>query len=103
LRVWEETVRKNDPETAPTLANLASLLYRLRRYSEAEQSYRRALALQETCLGQHHTDVAATLTNLASVYQSMARHREAENLYREALNIRQIAQGSCTRRCHDIQ
>jgi tetratricopeptide (TPR) repeat protein len=77
---WKTTAREHHFETAPTLSNLGGLLYRMKRYSESEDSYRRALILQETCVGRDHADVATTLSNLATVWQATGRYGEAEDL-----------------------
>jgi len=55
--------------------------------AEAEQLYRRALAIKSTLLGPDHPDVAVTLNNLAILSKSQADYRKADHAYRRALAI----------------
>jgi hypothetical protein len=54
---------------------------------QAEDLYRRALAMKEKLLGPEHPDVAVTLNNLATLYRSQDRLEEAKGLYRRCLSI----------------
>jgi len=54
---------------------------------QAEDLYRRALAMKEKLLGPEHPDVAVTLNNLATVCRSQDRLEEAKGLYRRCLSI----------------
>ena len=61
------------------------------KYGEAEELYKRALAIREKALGVNHPDVARTLTNLAMLYWTQGKYREAEGLYKRALAIRETS------------
>jgi tetratricopeptide (TPR) repeat protein len=74
-------------EVAVNLNNLAALRQAGGDVREAEELYRRALALKETLLGANHPDVAVTANNLAVLYKNQARYADAERLYRRALTI----------------
>ena len=63
-------------------------------YEEAEQLYKRSIAIKEAALGATHPEVALTLNNLAELYRSQRRFDEAEPLYNRALAIDQEALGA---------
>jgi CHAT domain-containing protein/tetratricopeptide (TPR) repeat protein len=77
-----------------TITNLALLYYRQGRYGEAEELYKRALAIRAQVLGESHPDVAYALNNLALVYWTQGRYSEAEGLYKRALAILEKALGA---------
>jgi tetratricopeptide (TPR) repeat protein len=54
------------------------------RYAAAEQSFKRALSLNEEGLGGNHIEVAITLLDLASVYVRDGKQSEAEGLTQRA-------------------
>ena len=55
--------------------------------SEAEQLFRRALAVTEALHGETHPETAITIDNLAQVLEEMGKFDEAELLFRRALAI----------------
>jgi tetratricopeptide (TPR) repeat protein len=67
--------------------NLAKIRLLQRRYVEAEQNYRDAIAISETALGIEHPETAKAYLNLAAFYQIRRRDRGAEQLYRRAIAI----------------
>jgi tetratricopeptide (TPR) repeat protein len=60
---------------------------------EAEQLYRRALAIKERSLGPEHPDVAMTLNNLAVLHKAVGKYAEAKPLNQRALTIFEAALG----------
>jgi hypothetical protein len=72
-------------EVAVNLNNLAALRQAGGDAREAEELYRRALALKEKLRGANHPDVAVTANNLAVLYKHQGRYADAERLYRRAL------------------
>src|SRR5262249_5494753 len=80
-------------EVAVNLHNLAALRHAQSKRrvkgarEEAEQLYRRALAIKEKLFGADHPDVALTLNNLAAFYKSQKSYAEAEPLYQRPLAI----------------
>ena len=69
---------ENDPEVGTTLNSLASALLAIGAYEEAEQAYRRALAIQRQLLGEEHRSTASTMNNLArAVSRVEARKRRS--------------------------
>ena len=61
--------------------------------AEAEQLYRRALAIFERAYGPEHYELAANYNNLAAIYQAQGKGAEAERLYRRALAIKEKVLG----------
>jgi CHAT domain-containing protein/tetratricopeptide (TPR) repeat protein len=70
------------------LHDLGFYYRRAGRLSQAEDRYRRALAIRER-LSPDAQDTAITLNNLALVLSDRARHAEAEQLFRRSLVIRE--------------
>ncbi len=70
-----------------------SIAYERGDDAEAEQIYKRALAIKEKVLGPDHPDVAMTLNNLVVLYKSQGKYTEAEPLYRRTLSIFEKALG----------
>jgi tetratricopeptide (TPR) repeat protein len=63
------------------------------RYTDAEATYQRVLAIQEKTLGSEHPDVANSVQNLAVLYHEQGQYRKAEPLYERARATREKALG----------
>src|SRR3954453_12193695 len=81
------------PNTLISMSNLALVLNRQGRYSEAEPLYRETLQLRREVLGPRHPDTLRSLNNLASVLDNQGRYGEAEPLDRESLQLRREVLG----------
>ncbi len=75
------------------LARLGYALLDDRRYEEAEQAFRRQLAVAERHFPGETIEVAFPLHHLGEVYRASRRCAEALPLYRQALAIREKRQG----------
>jgi len=75
------------PLTATITDNLAEICLLQKRYVEAEQHYRDAIAIWEGTLGKQHPDTAKAYLNLAEFYHMRGRESGAEELYRRATGI----------------
>ncbi|KEQ57671.1 uncharacterized protein M437DRAFT_79551 [Aureobasidium melanogenum CBS 110374] len=64
------------------------------RYTEAEEIYRRALAMKEKIYGSKHTSTLGTVHELGSVYREQGRLAEAEEMCERALAGKEKALGS---------
>jgi serine/threonine protein kinase/Flp pilus assembly protein TadD len=105
LWFWQECAkdRSDDPaiqaETARAHRRVGNIQRQLGRHAEAEQSYRRALALLEPLASQrpavpeHQYDLALALHNLGSLREATGRSREAEGLLRRAVALYQTLDG----------
>lgn len=89
-----EASEMNRLEAAPSgrmaaaiAGNLAKIRLLQKRYVEAEQNYRDAIAIFEAALGKEHPETAKACLNLAAFYQIRRRDRGAELLYRRAIGI----------------
>ncbi len=79
---------------AARLLNQAGFYQHARaKYQEAEQLFKRALAIYEKSLGSDHPYVATSLNNLAGLYRAQGRFDEAEPLYERSLAICKKALG----------
>jgi len=58
-----------------------------RRYTEAEKTHLRALAIREKLYPPTHPDIAQSKCNLAVVYHSRGDYAKAAELYRASLKI----------------
>jgi predicted component of type VI protein secretion system len=87
LAIDEASLGDTHPTVAIRLNNLAHLLHKTHRLSEAEPLMRRALAIDEASLGDAHPTVAIRLNNLAQLLQATNRLSEAKSLMRRAQAI----------------
>ena len=106
LAIRMKVLGSGHPDTAISLNNLANVLFeqgkdeqlapseqrarardQIRVFTETEDLYRRALAIQESALGPEHPAIGATLNNLGALLDQGGRHSEAEPLQRRALAV----------------
>ena len=93
LAIYEKVLGPEHSKTAPSLNNLAMLLYNKGDYDGAEPLYRRALAIREKVLGPEHPDAAISLNNLAALLYKKGDYAGAEPFLRRALAIREKVLG----------
>lgn len=77
---------KESPQHASRLNNLAVICQSLSRFGEADDLYRRSIAIWERTLGHDHPRVAQSSSNRASLYRLIHEFHEAELVYQLALN-----------------
>jgi tetratricopeptide (TPR) repeat protein len=87
LRQALQVLAADHRDIAPALNNLAAIRHRAGAPREAEQLYRRALALKQRQHGASHRELAPTLNNLATLLREQGRTAEAVTLYQRALTI----------------
>jgi len=87
--------RRAEPalKEAGRLTEVGDALFQQRRYQEAEELYRRALAIREQVLGPDHPGVATSLVRLSALYQTTGRYAEAEPRHQRALAILEKVRG----------
>jgi tetratricopeptide (TPR) repeat protein len=93
LRIREQVLGSEHPETASSLNDLAELYWHQGKYEQAEPLYQRALAIREQALGALHPETATTLNGLAALYAYQGKYEQAEPLLQRALSIREQALG----------
>lgn len=79
---------KECPTVAADLARLAELSLLQVKLSDAEQLYKRSLAMRVKTQGPNHLDVAACLDSVAALYKAQGRDAEAAPLLAQADAIR---------------
>lgn len=68
-----------------TVRNLANIYSSLKRFNEAENSYKTALKEQEQMQGKLHKEYLTTLNHLGELYDAQNRLKEARAVYKEVL------------------
>jgi tetratricopeptide (TPR) repeat protein len=86
--------RSQDSSDPAALAQKAVDLSRAGRHAEAEQLYKRALAIFEKRRGPSDPLVAFLHNNLGVLYEKSGRYAEAETAHRRALAIREQVPGT---------
>jgi tetratricopeptide (TPR) repeat protein len=85
---------RDDVRVARAWASLGQVYQAERRWADAENLFRKALAVREREQGPNHRDVASALNNLAVLLQDSKRFEEAEPLLERALRIWEDRLGS---------
>ena len=80
LAYTENVFGPEDPLTAYSLSNLASLYTAMGEYAKAEPLYQRALQIREKALGPEHADTVVSLNNLGELYYQLGNYAKAEEL-----------------------
>ncbi|HEY7843399.1 MAG TPA: CHAT domain-containing tetratricopeptide repeat protein [Bradyrhizobium sp.] len=89
--VADQEKRPPSRDLAGALNNLAEVYSGMGRDDEAEQLYKRVLAVMEKTGAIDSADMAPELTNLAAIYERQSRYAEAEPLFKRALALREKA------------
>ncbi len=93
LRICEETLGPDDPQTAQGLSHLARIYWRQGQYEKAEVLMQRALTIRERVLGPEHLETADSLNSLAQIYLDKGQYEQAEPLAQRAFAIREREMG----------
>ncbi len=88
LRIREQVLGEQHPDTAQTLSNLAYLYHHQDQFEEAMHFLQRSLFIRQQVLGVEHPDTATSLNALALLYRDQGRYEEAEPFFQRALAIR---------------
>jgi tetratricopeptide (TPR) repeat protein len=89
IRIWENSLGREHPDTAAGLSSLAFFYYRHGRRDDAESLFNEARSVQEAL--PYSPNLAQTLYGLAQVYADRGKYAEAEPLYKQALAIQEKA------------
>ncbi|KAJ6016208.1 Tetratricopeptide-like helical [Penicillium herquei] len=93
LRVCEEALGPEHPDTLMSVSLLGSVLTQQGKYKEAEAMHRRDLEGSEKALGPEHPDTLTSVSHLGSVLAEQGKYKEAEAIHRRALEGREKALG----------
>ena len=77
----------NDPRLTITLECLAEVLFKQRKYAQAEPLCARTLQIYEVTIGPEHPDVGILANNLAMLYHMQDKFEDAERLYLSLIHI----------------
>jgi tetratricopeptide (TPR) repeat protein len=88
VRVREQGLGKDNPDTLKSLNVLALALRDQGKYDEAEKIHRRVLGEREKELGVQHLDTLTSMNHLAVVLHNQGKYSEAEKLAQRALEGR---------------
>lgn len=84
----------HDPRVTITLECLAEVLFKQRKYAQAEPLCFRTLEIYEQTIGPDHPDVGVLANNLAMLYHMQNKFEQAETLYKKALAVQTKALGT---------
>ncbi len=68
------------PDTLTSAGNLASSLWGLGKYAQAERVEREVLGVKRRVLGEEHPETLMSASNLASSLSDQGKHAEAEQI-----------------------
>ncbi|PVH67751.1 hypothetical protein DL98DRAFT_442843, partial [Cadophora sp. DSE1049] len=75
LRLREEVLGPEHPDTLTSMNNLACLFEDQGKYEAAEPLYEETLRLNEKVFGQEHPDTLLSMNNLASLFESQGKQK----------------------------
>ncbi|MCP3938115.1 MAG: tetratricopeptide repeat protein [Actinomycetia bacterium] len=87
-RLWGDAERLADGHRA-----IAGIMHSMGRAAEAEDAYRRVIAIMTRKWGESSLDVAAALSSLADFLTEEGRLEDAQAVYREMIRIHSLAGG----------
>jgi tetratricopeptide (TPR) repeat protein len=87
LAIREFNLGQTNSEVARTTDQLGTLLYKTKRFADAEPYFRRSLDIFLTLLGPENPMLARSYDNLAVTEAQLEKYEEAEKLYRAALKL----------------
>nr|XP_036584338.1 Kinesin light chain 5 [Colletotrichum truncatum]KAF6793856.1 Kinesin light chain 5 [Colletotrichum truncatum] len=93
VRVREEYLGHEHPDTLTSMANLASTFWNQGRWKEAEELDVRVMETRKRVLGEEHPDTMTSIANLASTYRNQGRLKEAEELEVRVMETRKRVLG----------
>lgn len=83
-----ETAPKVEPlPLADYLHSLGTVYFKLNKFAEAEEVYRRVLELRRENLSDTHQDIGRTLVDYAKVVKQLGQTEKAEAIYKKAQEI----------------
>jgi len=80
LALDEKALGPESPDVGTDLSNLGLLYLELKRYAEAEKTYKRALAIEIKAYGQEDHSVRDTMNGYAMTLRNLHRDEEARTI-----------------------
>ena len=87
LKIREDILGVENPDTATSYNNLAGLYESMGEYKKALPLYKKSLKIREDILGVENPDTATSYNNLAGLYESMGEYKKALPLYKKSLDV----------------
>lgn len=87
IRLHEEQLGPEHPETAVSLRSFARLYQAQGYYDKAEELYLRAWTIHQRTLAPDHDDIISSTYSLARLYHVQGRYEKAKTLYEKVLEI----------------
>ncbi len=94
-RLWGDAERLADGHRA-----IAGIMRSMGRPTEAEDAYRRVIAIMTRKWGESSLDVAAALSSLADFHTEEGRLEDAQAVYRKMIKIHSVAGGPVDEAAH---
>ncbi|RYP06025.1 hypothetical protein DL765_009639 [Monosporascus sp. GIB2] len=89
LKLQEQVLGEEHPDTLCSMNNLAIVLSDLGKYEEAEAIHRQEWKLTKKVLGEEHPDTFTSMNNLAEVLRRQGKYEEAEAIHRQTLGLKE--------------
>ena len=90
LKIREESLGENHPDTAISYGNLALLYHAMGEYKKAEPLFLKSQKIKEEVLGENHPSTATSYNNLALLYDAMGEYQKSYGFMKRALEIREF-------------
>jgi eukaryotic-like serine/threonine-protein kinase len=85
LRIRNQYLKPDDPDTLSTMEGLARVYWWQGRYEEAEKNYEQMLEISRSKFGEQNPNTILYTGYLATVFTYQNRYEEAEQLYKKAI------------------
>ncbi len=87
VSLYESSPKVEPLPLADYLHSLGTVYFKLNKFSEAEEVYRRVLEMRRENLSDTHQDIGRTLVDYAKVVKQLGQHEKAEAIYKKAQEI----------------
>lgn len=87
VSLYESAPKVEPLPLADYLHSLGTVYFKLNKFSEAEEVYRRVLELRRENLSDTHQDIGRTLVDYAKVVKQLGQTEKAEAIYKKAQEI----------------
>ena len=87
IALYRKIYGENHPSISLQINNMASMLFKCKRYQEAEILYESSRNILTKFHGAEHTSVATSIKNIATLNGALGRYDKAMSLHSEALGI----------------
>jgi tetratricopeptide (TPR) repeat protein len=93
LKIRQEVLGENHPDTATSYDNVGNTYSRLEKHDKALEYQKNSLNIRQEMLGETHPDTSISYNNISSTYSCLEKHNKAQEYQEKALKIQQEALG----------